>query len=386
MDAKRLFLEHFEKLALGIAGFILVIFVVTRLLTPQVADAEREKVIDSNKKITAKAEVASSNAPTPDQLTAVSDVEKGFRSVTEPQTLPPWLFYKRPVVVAKTEGVEIPEPKHFAPTVEPAKGDLGMIGCRWTENTGNHKVKIDKYEVWRAVKEPTEGNWKKVHSTNESTQTSYTDRDVAPKTDYFYQIWSYASVDYSDPVITRAKAKGVDVVLPTGDIMLKSTIIGPIRTLPDVYIQVLNIQLKSTRADILAGKPEQGAEATVKVWKYFPDKKRWLDKLYTGIKPGQMIGGIEPVGNEKRDFTTDFKLLATLRIRVKAALGESDADAIEIEDVKTGEKRVLNNLENDPGLQEVINKKGGLEGDAGEGEGKPEKKPPAGKPAGKPGG
>src|SRR5262245_9400009 len=151
MDAKKLFLDHFEKIALAIAGIVLAAFILTTLVQAQPADKFRGDVDRANRAIAAKIELAKNNAPQPPALPGAREVEGALSGGgADAAKLPDWLVHKKPVIATRTEGVEVPEPKHFAPTVEAPKSDLGQIGIRWAEHSGNHLVKIDRYDVLRA--------------------------------------------------------------------------------------------------------------------------------------------------------------------------------------------------------------------------------------------
>src|SRR5262245_40009087 len=116
MDAKKLFLDHFEKIALAIAGIVLAAFILTTLVQAQPADKYRSDVDRANRAIAAKIELAKTNAPQPLMPTAAKEVEAALGGGPEPARIPDWLVHKKPVIATRIEGVEVPEPKHFAPT------------------------------------------------------------------------------------------------------------------------------------------------------------------------------------------------------------------------------------------------------------------------------
>lgn len=379
MDVKKLFLDHFEKLALLIGGAILAAFVGSTVLKAQPADKAKDDVSKANVKIQAKADIASRNAPRPEAVNAAREVQLALDAAAEKsQKLPSWLFHKRPVLEKTTVGIEIPEPKHFAPTVEQPKGDLGRIGLRWSEHSSNHLVKIDKYEVYRAEGEAKPESFKRV-ATCEATAPNYTDTDVKPKTDYFYYVLSHASVDGSATPVKNARAKGAEVDLPPEMRSLQSTIMGPIRTKADVLLKLFSVTLKTTAADIRAGKPPSDATAYFKVFKYFPERKQWFDKSYSQVKVDEMIGTVEVAGAEKQDFTTDYKLLETKRVMIKRKVGggaeiEDEADVAVVQDTKTGQTIEVSNKDVSPEVQEVgKNPRPGEESGESEKPAKPEK-------------
>ena len=125
MDAKTLFLEHFEKLALGIAGLILGAFILTAVVQDQPADMQRGKVVKANSEISRKEDLAKGLQLKAEQSTAAREVEVALKSPSLPKDFPGWLVHKRPVIVSKIEGVDIPEAHHFAPTIEASEGMLG---------------------------------------------------------------------------------------------------------------------------------------------------------------------------------------------------------------------------------------------------------------------
>lgn len=347
MDAKQMLLEHFEKIALGIAGLILAAFILTAIVQEQPADTQRNKVLSANAAISRKEEAAKANAPKPEQRSEAREVEVAMKSPALAKDLPSWLFHKRPVIAVKIEGVDIPEAHHFAATIEASEGGLGSIGFRWADDPRDALVKIDKYVIKRAEGKEAK-DWKDIE-TVEAGRTSFTDKNVKPKTNYFYKVVSYASVDTSHVAVQRVKAKGFDVVLAAAEVVLESAVIGPLQTKMDVRLEVVNVTLKTTPDEIKQGKTPTTPSAYLKVWKYFPDKQMWIPQQYTTVRVGAMIGGVEPSG----DFKTDYRLIATKRIRVPGKFGEVDADTIEIEDVTTGERIEINNVVLDPELEKI---------------------------------
>ena len=357
MDVKKLFLEHFEKLALAIAAGVLALFIVTTLVREQPADAERVKVEKANREIAAKVELANRNAPKPEKLTTVRDVLIALEGGTG-TGLPVWLYHRRPVIVTRIEGIDVPEPKAFAPTLEQPKSGLGRISLSWSDSSSNNLVKVDRYDLYRAEGSPDAKNWKKIQSFDAS-KSSYIDKDVHTKTSYFYKIECFFSVDGNHPSVKTAMGKGAQVELPPEMRQIASAGVGPITTKTDQHLEVISVTLKSSPQDIKDGKPPQKASAYLKVWKYFPERKEWLPQQYTEVKVDEPIGKVEQVAKDKRDFTTDYKLVATKKVPTKKKLptGEEidgpEADTIECIDTKTGETVFFDNVNLDPGLVDV---------------------------------
>jgi hypothetical protein len=371
MDAKKLFLDHFEKLAIGIAAIFLVLFALG-FAKQSPAAAQQTNVAKANKLIQEKAEKASKEAPKPPQPTAAREVQIALEGGALPEKLPSWLFHKKPAIETKIEGVETPPAEHFAPTIDASKGDLGRIGLRWADAAGNSLVKIDKYVVYRAEGEANPENFKPC-ATLEAGKTSFTDAEVKTKTNYFYQVESHASVDESDQKVKNAAKKGFPVELAQEMRVLRSTIAGPLTTLPDVYLQLVQVTTRPTAAEIKDNPAEANRQASayITVWKFFPDKKEWLKQPYTQVKPGEAIGDVQTVGAKKQDFTTDYKLIETKKIQIPKKMGAAevmlDADAAVIEDVTTKQQFEINNQQPDAGLVEVMkNPKLGDAGDAPE--------------------
>jgi hypothetical protein len=375
MDPKQFLLEHFEKMSLGIACAIFGAFIVTSIAQESPADQQRLKVAKANTAIAHKKELAESRAPRPEQPTAAREVEVALKSPSLPKEFPEWLFHKRPVIATKIEGVDIPEAHHYPPAIEASEGGLGMIGFRWSDDARNTLVKVDKYVVKRA--EGAEAtNWKEI-ATVEAGRTSYTDKDVKPKTNYFYQVVSYASVDTTHPNVVRVKQKGFDVTLPSNEVALASPVIGPLQTKRDIFVEVVSVVTKLTPEEIKMGAQPRTPAAYLKVWKYFPERKEWLNAQYTQVKIGETVGKLETVGVDKRDFKTDFKLVETKRVRVPGRFGEIEADCAVIEDTTAGERTEINNQTPDPELEKV--KKNPRPGADGGDEDEKDKKKPGGK-------
>lgn len=360
MDAKTFFLAHFEKLALGLAGLIFGAFLFMVLLQEQPADKHRQSVQTSNQQISRKEELAKASYPKPEVPTAAREVEVALKSPALAKEFPTWLVHKRPVIVYKTEGVDIPTARHFAPNIEASEGSLGSISFRWSDDPRNTLVKVDKYVVKRAEGKEAK-DWHEVATIDAGT-TSFVDREVKPKTNYFYQVVSYASVDTTHPSVQKVKAKGFDVPLDQAEGVIASPVVGPLQTKPDVKLECVDVVVKTSPEELKQGVPPRTPTAFIKVWKYFPDKKLWDKWQYTTVKVGEMIGKVEQVGSEKRDFKSDFKLVETKTKRVPTKFGETDAPVAVIEDTVTGERFEISPKIPDPELEKI---KANPKGDAG---------------------
>jgi hypothetical protein len=90
MDVQKLFLDHFEKLALGIAGAILAAFILTTVVKTPPAELRQKDVEKANKEITAKAKAAEEGAPKPDAPVAAREGPSPRRCRRGSSTRSPW--------------------------------------------------------------------------------------------------------------------------------------------------------------------------------------------------------------------------------------------------------------------------------------------------------
>lgn len=352
MDPKKLFLEHFEKLALGVAGVLLLGFFAFSVLGETPAEAESAKVDRYNKNISAKLQTARSmlerhrrSEPKPKYLDAVRQELSGGPL---PVAFPDWLLHKRPLVATKVYGVDVPEPEHLPPVEFKGAPGLGRIALSWQENGQNRLVVVERYVVFR--REGKAGEWVQV-AEQDGAVHSYVDSEAEPRKDYWYRLESRATIDEGSPTVERHK-----IELPEEKRVTVSLEIGPFTTKRDVYLEVVAVQAP-TLQDRIEGRTVT-KQAWMKVYKYFGEEDAWRVSDTITIKPGEPIGEVQERGGGKIDYTTDYRLVDVEKKDVKEDKGGGlmvsvEAHFAEVRDEKTGETFTINNRDKDPDLEAV---------------------------------
>ena len=353
MDLKKLLLEWFDRIAVGLAGLLLLSFLIKSFVEVSPADVRRDKVKSYNREIARKKDLASSRAPKLEPLTAARSVESALTGIPAPETAPGWIFHKRPLIEVKTVGEPIPDPEHHAPQNLQGKGGLGQISISWEENPANQLVRIEGYTVWRAEKSSGEGksqDWKKVAAL-EPAAHAYIDRDVESRTQYSYRVDSRATIDTGHPMV-----KKYGIQLPPEMQVAASAAIGPFETLPDHYVIVQNVITKATKEELAKGIVRE-ASGYLKVLKFFPEEKRWIFSMAESYRTGERVGRKQQIGSKTFDFTTDYVLVETRKeMRKVKASGieyEREADVAVLRDQKTRQVFELDNLTKSARISEI---------------------------------
>ncbi|MFC1705722.1 hypothetical protein ACFL59_02735 [Planctomycetota bacterium] len=367
MDLKKVLLDHFEKLALGIAGLCLLGFLGSSIFGRSAAQEVSGKVDRYNREISAKIEKAADQQKklqkTERKPEHADSVKQALAGGPYPQAFPSWLFHKRPLMIVAVKGEEIVDPVHLPPVDFTGEGGLGTIAISWQENPANHLVDIDAYKVYR--KEREAGDWYELAELDGAAH-SYRDEDTEPRRQYWYYVESYGAEAKGHNYVKR---HGIELaadkrVTRTGEV-------GPYSTKQAVYVRLMSVVPKLTAAERIENIPREQM-AYVRVYKYFRDTKEWRESRQFTHKPGERIGGEQKSGRETYDFSTDYELIETSRRHMeknRAGLKlKVEADFAELRDTKTGEKFEINNQVKEKGLEEVLNElKGGkTDGDGGE--------------------
>lgn len=359
MDAKKLLLDTFDKLALAFAAIVFAAFVASSVLQKSPADEAREKVNDYNKKIGERKRIAEDRAPKVEPLRDPENVLAALRGGAEGVSLPEWLFYKRPVVTVRTKSETGPEPKHFAPTDVKGAPGLGKIAISWSESPRNAYVAIERYKIWRA--EGKAEDWKEIGNVDGKAH-SFVDRDVQSGTAYFYKVESIAAVDRAHPQMKRYP----NVDLDPADVAKMSDPTEGLRTKNDTLVEVMS----ATAKDIPSGIFE--ARAFLKVWRYFTADQRWFDSSPAEYKVGEKVGKKEGFGKDVKDFTTEYTVADIAKKDIERAIGQNKVTiavvVVKLKDGRTGDVIEISQEEPDPEFAKVKKnpKEGGDDGDSAE--------------------
>ncbi|MHC4831225.1 MAG: hypothetical protein ACYTFT_12870 [Planctomycetota bacterium] len=353
-DGKKLFLEHFDKMAFGVAGVALLLFLVS-MFSGSAAKVKSAEVTKLNDEIKEKKQEAS------DRLDELKRRQKppAFQQVIQqelagglfPGEMPKWLFHRRPFIAVKTKGVVLPEPEHGAPVDVSGDPGLGRIALTWAANPGDEWVEVQSYKVFRKVSE--DGDWAEITEVD-GAESSYEDTEVEPRRKYWYVIESHADVDKSNSMVEKHQ-----IELAEDDKVKRSPEVGPFETQRDVYLEVTQVEPKASRADAIEGITRD-PKAWIKVYRFFPDRGEWLVSRGSGpYKPEAKVGEVEKIGRDEIDFTTAFKVVETRIDKIRKQMGQEggsftkEAHVVKLKDVKTGEVFEINNLNKDQGLLRI---------------------------------
>ncbi|GIW72619.1 MAG: hypothetical protein KatS3mg102_2161 [Planctomycetota bacterium] len=349
MDVKELLLEHFEKLALGVAGLVLVWLVGQPLLASSPSERLQDEVARYNARLAVLKAHAEANAPRPEPIELEREVQRALAGGLPPQPWPSWLMHRRPVVLVRTIGVQLPDPPEHHPPIDlSGRGGLGAIAISWAANPRNRLVAVQNYRVYRAAgKLPREGEpgWTLL-ATLGPGEHSYRDTAVEPEQQYWYYVESHAVEDRKHPVVEKHEFR-----LPEEQQRQRSAVIGPFATQPQTYVEIISVQPREVREGRLI-EPF----AYVKVWRFFDDERRWRDSPLLKVEVGQQVGGVQRVGTREYDFTTPWELVGTRKRIVDRELGpglqvKEEQDVAELRHRQTGQEIELNNKVRDPVLE-----------------------------------
>lgn len=350
MDAKKLLFDHFEKIALGVIGFLLIAYFGLAAIQGSPADENREKVTKLNATVREKILLAAGKVPPAPRPMQASRVEQALRAGPAGAVFPAWLFHKRPLLAVAVVGLTIPEPKHHEPLNVEGKGDLGRIVIAWESSDINHLVKVTGYEVYRKTGDAADARFEKVATIDGGHgKKEWIDTKVQPKAKYSYYVESIADVDEK---LDTVKTHGI--TLDAKEKVKRSATIGPFGTKPEVYIQLINVTTKLTVEEIKAGVPEREPKAFLKVHKYSHEKKQWDSHTFS-VKLGERVGEKDSEGTPTPDFVTDYVLEKTQQ--------DKDIHMAIFRDTKTKEMVTITDQKN-PELEDILKgpKKGGSEG------------------------
>jgi hypothetical protein len=348
VDAKKVLLEIFDKLLLGVAALLLAGYLAFAVLQPSPADAARDKVATYNRTIAGLKEIAERNPPKLEPLTAARDIEEALQGGPLPEELPAWLFHKRPLVVLRVKAEAVDEPQHLPPTDVAATPGLGQIAISWQESSKLKWVSVTGYKVYRAEQEPKD--WKEIASLDGNAH-AYRDRDVRSGVAYYYCVESTADVDKTKDYVKRHNLE-----LAEDQRRQRSDQVGPVMTRRDVFVDVLGATPKATIQQRAAGD-NHPAEGFLKVWKWFEEAKEWKQSSPVRYHPGDKIGGVEGFGSSKLDFSTDYVFEDVEPAQVKKQIGSVESvvtiNFVVLRDGRTGQKVKICLEEPDPELVKV---------------------------------
>ncbi len=361
MDAKKVLLEVFDKVAVGVAALLLAVYLGLAFFAESPADRPREQVLQYNRRIEELERLAQANPPKFEELAFAREVEAALRGGPAPEPLPQWLFHKRPLIAVRVKSEQQQEPVHAPPMNANAVGGLGRVAVSWEDNTRNQFVNVDAYVVFRAEGAPAQ--WKQVARLDGKAH-SYVDRDVRPRTTYYYYIESHASLDRRQPMVQKGKV----AELPEDQRVQKSEIVGPVQTQRDTYVEVISATPKTTPQQIALGMPFHDASAYLKVWRHFPGEG-WLSSGPQKVEPGATVGVQETVAGKPRDFRTEFAFETVVVKEIKRTIAGIErsvqANFVVLKDAKTGETLEISLEQPNPELEKIKrNPKEDVEGGA----------------------
>lgn len=355
MDPKKILLEIFDKLLLGIVGAVFIAYLALAFLSGSPADKARDQVNKYNGRIVDLKERAAAGAPKAPASEHWKVVDAALHGGVPGEDLPGWLFHKRPVTDVRVKAEQGKEAVHLPPVEVQAKPGLGQISLSWQDNTKNLFVVVESYKVYRAEGEPK--TFKEVASLDGKAH-SFVDKAVQTRTPYWYYVESTAALDKADATVRKGGVQPLD----PSTIVLKSDQIGPFTTEPDTYVEALSARPKSGIEEIKHGEPEHPADAYLKVWRYFESLGEWKPSsaetyVVDPEKPAK-IGKKEG----KLDFATDFLLVDVKARQVKHEdVGATMTQIVVfLKDQKTGQVNELVVGEPEPPLKKIkSNPKGG---------------------------
>lgn len=368
MDANKAFIENFDKLAIGIAGLALVMALGGSLLGESPAEAQKAKVDRFNndigkKRRAASAEISKLMQDAPPRTESAA-LKRGLSSPPLPEAWKSWLFHKRPMVVLKIIGVDIPDPAHLPPTNFQGSPGLGRISLSWEESGDNRLVTVAAYRVMRRAGDSDE--WQTVQELDGAAH-SFVDKQAEPRKEYWYKVESTAEIDRSHKVVKRYK-----IELPAEQEVTVTTEIGPYATRRDQYPRVITVRAQ-TYEEKLEGIVVK-EKAYMKVYKFFVEQDAWVESRQLIVPVGEAIGETQRLkhGGErvKFDFTTPYVLMKVKVKQIKKTVPDPDggppqvfkvdAHIAVLKDTSTGETFEINSVVLDPGLASVIEEiKGG---------------------------
>ncbi len=364
MDAKQVVLEYVDKIALGVAGLILVVLVVLPLLGETPAQAQRAKVDRYNRKITALRAAVNENPPKPPQLDVARQVRRALAGGPAPELWPSWLMHKRVLVLCRRIGIVMPDPpEHYAPVDVSGAGGLGAITIEWADNPRNRLVKIVGFRIERNDVDPKRDDaWKVVARVGGSTHRFRDTQGLEPGKKYWYRVISRASEDAGLSVVRK-----YDLTLAPEQRERRSVVLGPFSTQPEVYLELQSVRVKEIRNGQLV-QPL----AYMKVYKFFRDEGRWEPSPLLTVKPGERIGTTLRRRGKTLDFTTPWELVRTRRTKRERQLPGGTRlmetlDVALVRNVHTGEEIEINNRDRDEVLGRIkADPTYGTESDAGQ--------------------
>jgi hypothetical protein len=335
VDAKKLLLEIFDKVLLGLVAALFAAYVALAMLSPSPADKARDTVNQYNRRISELKERATNNAPKAPGSHRLDDVSVALGGGPLPEEVPGWLFHKRPFTEVRVKSETLDEPAHYAPVNPKGTPGLGQIAVSWEESTQNKFVVIESYKVFRAEGEAKD--WKEI-KTLDGKAHSFLDKGVQTRTNYWYYVESHAKIDADHPYVK----KHPETALAAGDDVKKSDQVGPFVTNSDVFVEVINATPKSTIAEISKGD-DHPASVQLHVWKHFESLKEWKSSQLTTYtldpdKPTK-VGGPEGFGSSKLDFSTDVVItgVVTRQEKVEGMDASLTVQVVVFKDTKTGD-------------------------------------------------
>lgn len=284
-DPKDIALDHFEKVLLLIAAALLGVVGVGSVGEPD----ELKKAQGLNKDANKVKSFMSSSKPKLETLpSAVKELTRNLDSGEVPNidSLPGWVSYRRPGVLARYKKQKPKENASHAPPID-VKGDAGERGkivVSWGLSQGNQYVVVTEFHVQR--REGEDGEWKTIANLK-GGETSYEDKDLKSRKTYFYRVLSLAEIDQESPTVRNQK-----LTLDPSEAEKSSSSVGPFKTARDVYVIPSNVT--PVTQDMLIKDRNAKARAYVYVYKWDAASNQFLKKGFAADQ-GQMIGSKDPV-------------------------------------------------------------------------------------------
>lgn len=329
MDPKKLFLEHGEKIGLGVGVVLLLVYVVLAWVVPP-SNADIQQIDNYRNAIsTALANNTPAAIPSTDYL---KGARQPWEVVEKPGDANDWAMVYQTRIIEEPSGPTKPvdtgpqETVHKAPTLLDPHVDIGAITLKWSKDKDTTAT-IARYKVLRKLEGA--GDFKELGTPIEEPkdEASYVDSEVQPKKSYVYKVVS----------LTEDKK-------------------------PDKKEMVSN-EVKATATSTVAvvfkggSAQEQNKIAIITVRKFFPDTKEWKKKDFT-VRPGEAIGKKETTKTGGKvaevDFTTGYKLIdvkeAKRKVKRQVTRMEKKDNVMvpvveDIEDVQTSLKMVYSDEE-----------------------------------------
>ncbi|MBI5368138.1 MAG: hypothetical protein HZA54_13965 [Planctomycetes bacterium] len=311
MDPKKLVMEHGEKIGLGAAALLLVLYVVFGF----VLAGENTRIQGMNQLVGVVNEaLQSTKTPPLESKPWLANARGPWESIEKPLESNDWTMYYQTKIVEVAVGerpVPVEGPKatvHKAPGLPDPTVDIGAVSLKWSRHKDT-TCEIDEYLVMRKLEGGAkfeqigraDGDKGKAAEGEvaEAVDILYLDAKVQPRKTYIYKIVSKTS----DPLADKKEVESNEA---------KAT-------------------ATSTVAIFLKGgtATETQKIAQITVRKFFADSKDWKEQNYV-VRVGDPIGKKERkyVGKESKefDFVTGYILvdIMTEKRPIKRSITEKE--------------------------------------------------------------